>query len=132
HGALALITGDHAAHLQPLLDIFKKLPATKQHQHVREATLEALSRLDKAAPHVVPIAIEWLKSPGETKLKGGLRSTALEILARLGPASKDAVPQLAALAKESYFGEQMRAIKALAAIGPAAAPAIPVLEELTG
>lgn len=126
HAALALITGDHAAHLEPMLKIFKKVRAGQQHHGDKRVILKLISRLEKSAPQVIPIALDWLKSK-----KIGLRGSALDICARLGPQAKSAVPQLAVIAKESTFSEQIAAVRALAAIGPDAAPAMPALEELT-
>lgn len=127
HAALAFITGDHAAHLQPMVALFKKMPATKKARLEKMIILELIARLDKSAPHVLPITLDWLK----VTQPAGPREVALYILVRLGPAGKDAVPLLVEIARDETAAHRLAALKALAAIGPAAAAAIPALEQLT-
>jgi hypothetical protein len=88
-----------------------------------------------AAPQIVPGLLPFLNPENRTSSQiPGLpptRDYALRLLARLGPAGKEAVPELTALLKagRTVISSETRilALLALEAIGPDAAESVPVL-----
>lgn len=69
----------------------------------------------------------WLEDAGSTDLT--LRTDAFQALAEMGPANRDAVPELIRGLQANNFLVQAAAARALGRIGPDAKSAIPALEE---
>jgi HEAT repeat protein len=69
---------------------------------------------------IVPLAINALKDPAETR-----RERALRVLAKVGPEAAPAVPELIAVIQGKSAKEKAEALFVVGAIGPAASAAVP-------
>lgn len=92
---------------------------------VRAEALEAISALGPKCEPALPIALEWLRSDNRER-----RSLGTLVLYRIGPAAKQAVPELIKIIDSNRDAEEtVSAIEVLGAIGAAAAEAIPKIEK---
>ena len=97
---------------------------TDKKPDVRAAAVGALLGVGPK-PEDLPALLKLLKERG-----GETREAAVQCLGRLGPAAKEAVPQLTKLLIDDVIGDvRSAAATALGDIGPAALPAVQKLQE---
>jgi HEAT repeat protein len=94
---------------------------------LRQAVLTALAAI--SPQEAVPVCSEIIKQCRQRKDNGEVGIAAIERLKELGPASKDAVPELIELLKLKGFGRYDLVVQTLGQIGPEAKDALPALND---
>jgi len=89
--------------------------------HVRDLAAQAIAQIGESA---IPSLIETLTVYGNSE---SLRANAAQLLGRIGPPAKEAVPALIKALSSENSGIQASASAALGEIGPAAKEAVPAL-----
>jgi HEAT repeat protein len=90
---------------------------------VKSQGLELLLQADPKNKDVLPLVLEMLQAPAT-------RQSAVGLLGRLGPAAREAVPDLVDLLKGGDQNLRMQALHALSGIGSGAGEAVPALVEV--
>jgi HEAT repeat protein len=90
---------------------------------IKAQGLELLWQADPRSQEVVPLALEMLKTPAG-------RYAALNLLGRMGPAAREAVPELVGLLKGNDQHLRQQALVALGNIGGGAGEAVPAMTGL--
>lgn len=90
---------------------------------------------DSLSPAVIPVLVQYLKPPSATGAAWGvqnnafrMRSGAIDLLGRMGPNAKAAVPALIQALEDKRMPERGEAARSLGWIGPEAKAAIPALK----
>lgn len=115
-------TGERGARAS---EVAADLAESLDHPELELAAAEAVWLVTGRAERVMPVVLRNLR-----KAEGCNPETACDVVSKVGPAARDAVPRLVELLKEEDYDLLWAAADALAAIGRDAEPAIPALARL--